>query len=209
MVAVCIPSIGKSTLTGELVSVLRSEPEVNRIEIWDNSDGFYSQTPWEGVTVFCAPGASIYREWNAFARIWSERDDMLFLNDDIEMAPGTVGALREALTEVDLVSVASMPNRAHVGASRWVRRCTGTYRRNGICGWAFMVRKGKWPSGGIDERFKIWFGDDDLVHKIARTGVLEGVTVRHEESTTVNSIPNVDKLLAQDWNLWFKELGRK
>lgn len=215
-VAVCIPTVGKcGDMLRELVAVCLEEESVCKVELWDNSlDGALGDD-WpideKPLDIFYAPDMTIYQEWNWFARYWNNHADMAFLNDDIEMAPGTLNRLTEAMIDYRLLSVAPNPNEALVGDSRAVREVAGTYRQGGICGWAFMVQQGCWPCDGVDERFEVWYGDDDLVWKMRRdtrpVGVLEGVSVRHEQSTTVNSLPWCQEAMVRDQKLW-RKLGR-
>jgi hypothetical protein len=209
-IAVCIPTIGRSDLLRPLVEVCLIEPQVEVIELWDNQDTLQPVWP-DGVEVVRAPGLSIYQEWNSFADKWGERYNLAFLNDDIEMLPGTLTALAYWLKVLAIVSVGPRMDAARVDPPGNPRLVDGTYRQDGVCGWAFMVALDCWPVGGIDERFKVWYGDDDLVWKLRRagcvTGRLDGVTVRHEQSTTVNSLPWVAEAQAADAALW-RSLGR-
>jgi hypothetical protein len=206
-IAVCIPSIGMSGgLLHPLVDRCLAEPDVDVVEVWDNQEVV---APIPGVDIVRAPGLTIYDEWNCFASTYGATHDLAILNDDIAMAEGTLPALA-GVAGFDMLSVAHHPNLPLVNPLR-VREAKGTFRQNGICGWAFVVRQGCWPEDGIDSRFQVWYGDDDLVWKLRRdgrrVGVHEGVSVRHEQSTTVNSLAWVPAAQAADGELW-RSLGR-
>jgi hypothetical protein len=207
-IAVCIPSIGRSgQMLHDLIEVCKDEADV--VEVWDNEE---TLAPIPGIEVIRSAGASIYAEWDAFARLYDDTHHLAFLNDDIEMARGTLTALRLACERgAGMASVAPAPNIAKV-QPRWMpRSVAGTYRQGGICGWAFMVASHCYPSEGIDPRFRIWYGDDDLVWKVRANGHravrCEGITVRHETSTTVNSLSWVPEAQASDSAVW-RSLGR-
>lgn len=207
-IAVCIPSIGRSgQMLLDLVEVCRDEADL--VEVWDNED---TVAPIEGIDVVRYPVDSIYKAWNAFAEDYDDTHHLAFLNDDIEMARGTLRAMRRAVDRAyGIVSVTPGRNAPKVSAGWFPEEVSGTYRQGGVCGWAFMVARHHYPSEGVDERFRVWYGDDDLVWKIRdnghRAGVLHGVSVRHEASTTVNSLPWVPAAQAADTELW-RSLGR-
>lgn len=207
-VAVCIPSIGKSgAMLDELITVCRRERRVIHVGVYDNSaDGSCGQ----GMP---RPGWTIYEEFNEFGALWNGHAHMAFLNDDIVMAPGTLDALAAELdgnADLGLVSVDRDETQAKVRPKR-VRRTTGTMRQGGINSWLFMVRQFCWPRQGIDERFQVWYGDDDLIWKIKEgdkeVAVIEGVTTEHRHSLTLNAMPGVGELQAADGALW-RSMGR-
>lgn len=209
-VAVCIPSIGRSgKMLDDLVEVCLAERRVVYVGVYDNSD---DATCLFRRTIH-RPGWTIYEEFNEFGADWNTRAHMAFLNDDIVMAPGTLDAFAAELdgnTDLGLISVDRDQHVTRCKPKR-VRRTTGTVRLGGINSWAFMVKINCWPHVGIDERFKVWYGDDDLCWKIEQMGkrvsVLEGVNAQHEWSMTLNTVPNVGELQAADGQLWHS-LGR-
>lgn len=208
-IAVCIPSIGESgQMLHDLVEVCKDEADV--VEVWDNQD---TLAPISDIEVVRCPVNSIYTEWNLFARDYGDTHHLAFLNDDIEMARGTLSALRRACetSGVGIASVAPSPNIARVPAVCRPRVVSGTYRQGGICGWAFMVAEGCYPHEGVNVDFQVWYGDDDLVWKIQANGHravrCDDLTVRHEASTTVNCLPWVPEAQAADSALW-QSLGR-
>jgi hypothetical protein len=207
-VAVCIPSIGRSgKMLDDLIEVVLREKRVVFVGVYDNSaDGLchYKGTQRR-------PGLTIYQEFNEFGADFNNSAHMAFLNDDIVMAPGTLDAMAAELDgndDLGLISVARDASTPACDPER-VRRCEGTVRMGGINSWLFMVKQENWHP--IDERFQIWYGDDDLVWKIRQSGkevaALEGVTAKHEWSHTLVTIPNVGHLQAEDGRLW-RSMGR-
>lgn len=209
-VAVCIPSIGRSgQMLDDLIKVCLNERRVVYVGVYDNSADGECHIDY----AFRRPGWTIYEEFNEFGSEWNFRAHMAFLNDDIVMAPGTLDAFANELDgSMDLGVISVDRDNENVKCRpRRVRRTHGTVRLGGMNSWAFMVKRNCWPGEGIDERFKVWYGDDDLLHKIERlgkaVGVLEGVSAKHEWSMTLNTIPDVGSLQAADSRLW-QSLGR-
>lgn len=204
-IAVCIPSIGRSgKMLDDLIAVVKAEIGVDVVEVWDNQEVLAPRTD---VVIARAPGLTIYEEFNAFARMFNETHHLAILNDDIVLQSGAIRNLVGALGEnYGLISGTDQPGG--VG----VRQTSGTRRRGGIRSEAFVVRQGAWPAEGIDERFQIWYGDDDLVWKIERAGwgigVHEGVYVEHRHSTTISQMDWVPQAQAEDGRLWHKVLRR-
>lgn len=205
-IAVCIPSIGRSPLLMDLVDVVLDELDVDpeAVEIWDNSEN-EAYHPW--APTIHAPDSTIYQEWNEFAKTYGATHHLAFLNDDIAMMPGTLQAFALACdTGWQAASVAARPNEPRVDRAWHPRLARGTFRQGGLNGWAFMVAKGAYPPEGIDDEFQVWYGDDDLFWKMSRAGcrlcVLEGVSVYHETSTTVNSLDWVPAAQAADADRW-------
>jgi hypothetical protein len=208
-IAVCIPSIGMSgQMLDDLLGVCRLERRVVHISVYDNSqDGVLADA-------IHRPGWTIYEEFNEFAATWRSRAHLAYLNDDIVIEPGTLDALAAELDgneDLGLVSVDRQAETPRVEPRR-IRRTEGTVRMGGINSWLFMVKRHCWPLKGIDERFKIWYGDDDLIWKIRNdvgkeVAVVEGVSARHEWSMTLNTVPGVGSLQAADGELW-RSMGR-
>lgn len=208
MIAVCIPSIGRSgQMLHDLVDMCWDEADV--VEVWDNQD---MVAPIPGVEIVRCPVDSIYAEWNFFAKEYGPSHHLAFLNDDIEMARGTLPALRRMCEAgAGIASVSPGINLPKASEACRPRQVAGTFRQGGICGWAFMVARGCYPVEGVDERFRVWYGDDDLVWKMRANGHravrCEGLSVRHATSTTVNSLSWVLEAQAADAALW-RSLGR-
>lgn len=203
MLAVCIPSIGGSgPMLQDLVKVCVAEPDVSVVEVWDNVG---TCLPVKGAAKISGQGMTIYQEFNKFASMYGAHFDLAYLNDDIVLLPGDLTKLASALGEYGLVSGTDTQN------GRGVRAVTGSYRQGGIRSWAFVVGQGLWPAEGIDERFKIWYGDDDLFWKMRkaghRLGVHEEVFVEHRHSMTLHQMDWVPQAQVDDTKLW-QEMGR-
>jgi len=202
-IAVCIPSIGRSgKMLDDLIEVCLNERRVVYIGVYDNSDDATCHIKYSKHR----PGQTIYQEFNEFGDEWNTHAHLAFLNDDIELAPGSLDALAAELdgnVDLGLISV-DRDNQNTRCQPRRVRRTSGTVRLGGINSWVFMVKSGCWRA--IDERFQFWCGDDDLVRKIERNGkvvaTLEGVSAKHLWSHTLNSIPGVGEATANDMKLW-------
>lgn len=143
------------------------------------------------------PGWSIYAEWNWAITNYVDATVVL-LNDDVELAPGALGAVVAALaSEADLVAVGF--DYQHLPAVQ-LRYCRGTYREHGIGGFAFAVKAARCPL--VDEQFEWWGGDDDLMYSIERAGglcaVLEGAHVTHVAETTAIHFPWTHEARARD-----------
>lgn len=202
--AVCIPSIGGSgSMLQDLVDVVAAEPDVKVIQVWDNVGTCPTVT---GVEMVQAPGLTIYQEFNEFAWSHNKTHHLAYLNDDIVLRPGDLPKLASALSEYGLVSGTERQDRTGV------RPVVGSYRMDGIRSWAFVVRQDCWPDEGIDERFKVWYGDDDLFWKIREAGhqlgVHEEVYVEHRHSMTISKLDWVAEAQGEDTRLWRGELGR-
>lgn len=208
-VAVCIPSIGKSDLLRPLVEVCTGEPGVEVIEVWDNSStgAVHNSWPMPAETIY-APDFTIYEEFNEFAWTYNRTYHLAILNDDIVLPPRTLHTLASGLDEgYDLLSVAP-----YLDEDTGVVPAQGTRRQGGICSWAFVVRQGCWPEEGIDTRFKIWYGDDDLLWKMQRAGrrigMHWGASVEHLHSHTLSQTHWVADAIGHDIDLWHNKLGR-
>lgn len=146
--------------------------EVDRIGVWDNGGTLNGRVVWNvtdpiamgngRLQVFDAGGWGFYQMWNDGAR-WAQdigADVALFLNNDIEWPPGALRALGEALhAAVPDIAVASPDPASDFHPGELVDiNATPAYR--GLMGWCFAVRPWMWQP--IDERYHVWYGDDEL-----------------------------------------------
>lgn len=211
-VLVAIPSIGHSDCLWPLIDVLRQEPEVARIVVYDNSPSGVMEPAVDlvaDVVYVPMPGQSIYVEWNS-AICEARRlgwEYVALLNDDIMLPAGAMTEMAAAL-EADPGLWLVCPD-AGLGAAihrppKQVEMVQGTWSQGGVCGFAMMVRAASCPL--VDEDFEVWYGDDDLVEKIlaagGRCGRLKGLGVCHETSMTVNSTPGVLEAIGRDRARW-------
>lgn len=214
MVSVFIPTIGRSPVLVELILSLAADPIVRRITIGDNGMEPDQLALIEAACdrIFYAEvtdqrGVGLYAMWN---QAITEADGHLaILNDDVRIPMGMVSCLALAALAHDLTLVCPDYALTDPHLSLHVELVQGTYRDGGVCGFAFLVDADRCPL--IDERFRIWYGDDDLVWKIreqgGRVGILRGLPVEHLGSLSVNSSDWVPAAQAEDAALW-QSLGR-
>lgn len=219
MVSVFIPTLGRSPILEQLLKDLRTDPIVEDITVADN--GIYNIESWDSVDYAChkngaiflnQSGVRFYAMWNqAIERAAETTGKVAILNDDIAIPPLMVTHLRDALVANDLTLICpdyQMSLDAPTKPFR-IERVRGTFRHGGITGSAFLVDATRAPV--IDERFQIWYGDDDFVWKITQAGggvaILRGLPLDHLGSITVNSMSWVPAAIREDITLW-GSLGR-
>jgi len=220
MVSVFIPTLGRSHLLGQLLSDLRKDTIVEDITVADN--GIDNIESWgfvdwpckkNNVTFIDQRKVGFYAMWNqAISRARETTGKVAILNDDIAIPPKMITYLHRDLVAHDLTLICpdyEMRVDSPVRKPLQIKRVHGTYRHGGITGSAFLIDAFRAPV--IDERFRIWYGDDDLVWKIKQAGgsvaVLKGLPLDHEGSLTVNSTSWVPAAIREDVALW-ESLGR-
>lgn len=210
-VLAAIPTIGRSPYLGELVEALKIAQVPTAIYI--NADdrtrpGLHIPNVKDVAMVVGMPGKSIYQEWND-AAAWAAREDayLLVLNDDIVMdpcLPAVLAATLDANEYLGLLGVAlGEPACEFPGSLRMISHAAGN--RYGFSAWCFMARPSMWQD--VDERYQIWYGDDDLIWKVNKAGhgsvaVLESAGVRHHVSTTTHQVDWVMHAAHEDGILW-------
>ena len=171
----------------------RLSDEVDRIAVFHNggtlaAEGQKMLNTWADIQVFDADGWTFYKMWNRGA-MWAQTigaDVALFLNNDIEWPPGALRALGEGLAAGPPdIAVASPDPAADFHPGELVDiNATPAYR--GLMGWCFAVRPWTWQT--IDERYQVWYGDDELgllMHKAGwRCVRAQGVPVQHPVNET-------------------------
>jgi GT2 family glycosyltransferase len=160
-------------------------------------------------------GMSLLDMWTAgltLARGLDPDGLVAFLNNDISIGPGFMSGLARALDN-DPALWAVSPNydgRAVDG----VEYVTSTYKRNGLAGFAFMVRAAAFDSIAFDSDFEWWYGDDDLVAQVeaagGKLGVVGDVSVEHVQggSQSVRYSRDVLASLARDRARMLSKWGR-
>jgi GT2 family glycosyltransferase len=152
------------------------------------------------------PGASIYTEWN-HAAAWALDEDayLLQLNDDIvitQCLPGALAMTMNRESTFGLLGVGEYHLVCDPGEA--VETSFALGNRYAFSAWCFMVRPGTWTD--VDERFRIWYGDDELIWNVNaagwRTGVVRGVGVIHHTSTTSTRCPWTVTAAGEDRVLW-------
>ena len=167
------------------------EEEVDAMGVWHNGGTFKATGPldgWEKATWFDARGWDFYTMWNAGAK-WAQdlgADVALFLNNDIEWPAGALRSLGEALIAAPPdIAVASPDPSSDFNPGELVDiNAFPAYR--GLLGWCFAIRPGMWQN--IDERYHVWYGDDELAQLIHRAGWravrAKGIPVQHPVNET-------------------------
>lgn len=227
-VHVGVPSIGCSDRLGPLVCGLLEETDATVTVYcnrpgdmgWDrvmrqlrkvpveltSLDRFHLRLPY---------GRGIYTVWN---QIMDEAQALgvpaVILNDDIKIDPFSLGLAEFNLTKLaPRVGIVGWDPNVPVRSS-WdtvARDVTGTYREQGVTGFAFAVD----PSLGVrcDERFGWWGGDDDLVWSVLKAGYravrMVDVGVEHGAGGASSSVvPEVLASIEADEALLFKRWGK-
>lgn len=210
-VVACIPSVNLSPYLPTLLEVL-AESSCPAM-LFDNSEkGAFTVEQQQRIEYRWVPGQSIYSSWNMAARMADEAgySFMLLCNDDIEMLPGTVSALVNALADTNwgALSVGTTDPVVRPASLTATSHIAGT--RRAFLQWCFLIRLAAWQD--VNPNYKIWYGDDDLLLKLERAGwqygALQGVGVQHHTSTTLNQTSWVNAAIADDIALWTKERGR-
>lgn len=224
MIHVCIPMRDEHPLTRALVRCLAADAEFARLVIFDNGTTAPNGVAWlraveagrfgARVSVKRRPRATIYQMWN---EAWRDALDagragapveLALLNNDIEVLPGFLGHLAQALRRApDDVWITypdwrRMPEDG-LALSGTLTPTRGTWRQGGMSGFAFMLKPEKhleagWPF--IDERFRWLCGDGDLVQQMQRLGAtaarVDGLPVRHLHRATSTNGRNTWTALA-------------
>lgn len=164
-----------------------------------------------------APEWGIYQMWGQGLIFASGHgaDRVLFLNNDVILAPGTVDALTVAL-DADPLNWLAYPDYdlpAEGGYFPALRTTAGTYRSGGMCGFAFMLEVAPvvWEPL-IDPRFGWWCGDDDLAFTVEAMGGrqvrVEGLGITHLNEATARLYPELHEQKARDLALCVEKWGR-
>lgn len=188
-----IPTAGKDDMVVDLVGQLASQGECAEIIVVNNG-AVPSDLP---VTVLAAdPEAGIHAWWNLGADYALERHGhrvhIAFLNDDLCLGPGFMGAMSRALdSHPNLVAVSGnydgrRATDAGLGRNEPVQEvrdiCAGRYDgTGGLAGFAFMTTGNLFTSGyRFPEECKWWYGDNDMVGVVLAGGGKIGIAIRAE-----------------------------
>jgi len=206
----CIPSIGKSPWLSALIERLIDDDVDVRVYVNSERPFELDIDPRLMWGMQHLPGLSIYEEWNRAAQAakTTEADYLILCNDDIEIYPGTARALADALDanpQFGAMSVGETHFGVAPGQVTAVSHQIGN--RRSFLQWCFMVRVSMWQD--VDPRYRIWYGDDDLIWKMNAAGhlvgVLQGVGAVHYTSTTISQTPWVNEAAGQDGLIWAQE----
>lgn len=217
-------------LTADTLHGLLDEPGVDRIVVaWHGGTREIERSASEQLATLLAHArvhvASLravpfYRLWNvgcerAIAELGRDVK-IAVLNNDLRWGRGALEQLALVLDERDDVGVV-YPDYANERielppiASRVVPT-TGTFRRGGMSGFAFMLRGDVWLGGArFDERYCLWYGDDDFEQRARADGWLVarvlGVPIVHLHSRTVNARPELSEHTRLDAELYHRTWG--
>lgn len=146
-------------------------------------------------------GLSLYEVWNDAIVAAHELDpgrpvNVAILNNDVRLAPGTVGHLADALRSAPPRIAAVYPDyRRPLDAGVDLYGLTptrGTWSKKGLSGFAFMLRAELVGSTVpfFDTRYRLIYGDGDFVEELERAGLtaarVDGLPLEHDKSTTLN-----------------------
>lgn len=210
----CVLTVGLSPYLDYLILPLLLEGVSTRLYVnSDSVDGYDEllQIPedylHDGVLELVhRPGETIYAEWNHAAAWARERGDcLLLLNDDIAVPTGLFTELHAALDvrpDYGLITVerqsmllrpVDVLPKSHAAGNRY-----------DLLPWCAVARPEAWPE--VDPKYRIWYGDDDLIWKLNetgwKTGVLQGVGAVHHTSTTSNQLDWVGPAAHEDGRRW-------
>lgn len=159
-----------------------------------------------GVTVAHDPGPSrnISRWWNLGLDAIEDLDwgrwNVLVVNDDVVMGPGSVAVLASTLRAVE----------AALAFSGSKKRTLSRDDSERITGWCFMLR----GESGLraDERMEWWYGDNDLDWRARREGgsvTVPGVGhVHRDPNGYTNRVPDLAVQTVRDREVFRAKWGR-
>ena len=164
--------------------------EVDQIGMWHNGGdpGLVARGLRKPDHLVNATGWRFYRMWNDGAK-WAQEvgaDVALFLNNDIKWPSGALKALADGLAKAppDIAVASPDPASDFVPGELIDINATPAYR--GLMGWCFAVRPWMWQV--IDERYHVWYGDDELGRLMNEAGWrcvrAKGVPVQHPVNET-------------------------
>lgn len=223
-----IPSIGLCDLLHPLVADLLEQNEFDEFMLIDNSETgkvleFYRNE--SRVTVAHHPEWTITQMWNA---MWAHTkvqgtargipSNAVILNDDIRIPKNFISRLVQVLRSDDEIACAYPNYRLPLNqdgleaAASWTPT-KGTYKDGGMWGCAFAL-KGELLNVVIppmDEQFRVWCGDDDLVEQIRLAGRLvvrvNTLPLEHQASSSFNQMEGIHQLGWDDVERFRRKYG--
>jgi GT2 family glycosyltransferase len=209
--SVIIPVKDNPAMTGWVLGQLDAQAEAGKVMVIDNGSSpelrrWLAQRSGRGAFwVIDAPATTLSHMWRlgaATAATWDGNGHVAFLNNDVSIGPNFLSALSQALDD-DPALWAVSPNYDDRPIDG-VEYVTSTFRRNGLAGFAFMVRNAAFQQIAFDQQFEWWYADDDLVAQIEAAGGKVGITgstwVEHlgGGSQTVRYTPEVVDTIERD-----------
>lgn len=227
---VVIPTRDRLDLCAELTTELILQYEFDHMWVFDNSDAQDAADHLmldQRLHVVPARGWGIYGMWNYGWKkaldetrgIMSDTNaplNLAILNDDIKVPDGFLSLLARPLRlpENDDVWCVYPDYNASLedwdDYAEWIpdqlnRTGNATFRKGGMCGWAFMLKGEKHFTDDlpfVDEQFEWWCGDDDLAQQIVKCGGeiarVDGLPLDHVSEATARLHPELHAAKSRD-----------
>jgi glycosyltransferase involved in cell wall biosynthesis len=219
--------------TAPLVEHILLHDEVDEVWIYDNGSTD-STKEWvmhrsrieSRLKIFNASSMGLYQMWNHMIKSANELFEscnLAILNNDIRIPPFAIRDLSTKMREGDFVIAAVDPTRTGLysysieywDSSRALPRPIEPYCQElgpgDRVGWAFVVAAEFWKGQpyAIDERYRIWYGDDDLYRRAMSRGgracIVRGIGSDHAESQTeypANKVADIEHDKALYERIW-------
>lgn len=219
-VFVVVPVKDQLRHTRGIIEQLAAQGDYHRLLVFDNGSGSETKAylaacdGQHGVEVVDAAGRSLHAMWQEGvdrARARSKVCDVAILNNDLRLGPRFLASLSASLrSDPGLWAVSPRYDDRSIEGIEYV---SGTFKDDGLAGFAYMVRGEAFDHITFDRRFHWWYGDDDLVaqiealgHKVAITGA---TWVDHVDggSQTLQHVADIWPRLAADWQLMLDKWG--
>lgn len=195
---VIIPTKTNNSGLQKLVAQLLRESKVARIlVVGDGQEGraMKDALPPSVSFVSVPSEIGIHAMWNQGLSLLG-CNHVALINDDVEIEPGTMNKLCEALDrnpKYGLVSPVYWDGELDADKLS-VTTCRGRYDgTGGIGGFCFVLSSDIALTYRFDERMKWWYGDDDVVRSINAMGrdtvLVSGTRIVHRHSRTIESSP--------------------
>lgn len=216
---VAIPSRSNFSGLRSVVEHCRRDSTVVKLVVYDN--GYEDEEERQAIKDWGvhvdAVGWPFYAMWNHAWKTAAEEGFfcVALLNDDISLDGKSLSEAVRVLQINPQAGIVGLNYRrsvaygTKVGPSKTVR---GSYRNGGIGGHAFLVRASTWGVvPPIDERYALWYGDDELFDNMNRHGfsleIATGAPVDHATSTTSVKYPELLARTSEDEKLFRSKWG--
>jgi GT2 family glycosyltransferase len=180
---VVVPVKDQLPFTQGIVEQLTAQGGYDALFVYDNgsspetADFLATAHGNDRVEVIDAAGRDLYEMWQDGvdrARARSAVCDVAILNNDLRLGPRLLVSLTSALrSDSALWAVSPRYDDRGIDGIEYV---SGTFKHDGLAGFAFAVRGEAFDHIAFDPDFKLWFGDDDLVAQIERAGHKVAIT---------------------------------
>jgi len=195
---VVIPTKTNNSGLQKLVAQLLRESKVGTIlVVGDGEEGraMKDALPPSVSFVSVPSNSGIHVMWNQGLSLL-KGNHVAFINDDVEIEPGTMDKLCEALDanhNYGLVSPVYWDGGLETDQAS-ATTCRGRYDgTGGIGGFCFVLASDIAKKYRFDERMKWWYGDDDVVRSVNAMGrdtvLVAGTRIVHSHSKTIESSP--------------------